>query len=86
MKLLVIPLLLMSGFAAAHSQGPISFGGQDDPTNSITLTGVVMVPIIVGAGQDNADFEITVDDLEPYKTIRVMSHEQMKVVVPVMMD
>ena len=74
-------LACTSLFASAHSMSPIFYGGAENALESITLSGVVLVPISVGSHQ-RQHFLITVDD-EDYKKILVEAGNETSLEVPV---
>ena len=83
-KLLTIAALLATSTAYSHSMSPISFGGKDDPMNAISLSGVVVVPIVVGS-KSAKDFLITVDD-EEIEQIHVANNSKFKANIPVKLN
>lgn len=80
-KLALITTLIVSTNALSHSMSPVLFGGKDDPLNSISLTGYVVVPISVGSSTGK-DFVITVDDEEVDK-VYVSAGSKVRASIPV---
>ena len=81
----VVALVLsMAAFIVlAHSMSPIEFGGKKNPSQSITMTGLVFVPITIGT-RTAKDYLITVDD-EPFDTVFINANSQKMIKIPVKM-
>ena len=80
-RILSLAALLLASTAHSHSMSPISFGGKDKPLESITLSGVVSVPITVGS-KTGKDFLITVDG-EEIDRLYVAAGGKSKATIPV---
>ena len=63
---------------------PVTFGGKENPMQSITVTGVVMVPIEVSS-EVPKEFIIEVNGME-FETIKVGAHSKVKTIVPVRLN
>lgn len=83
-KLIAVAALVATFTAYGHTMSPIFFGGKNDPMNSISLTGVVVVPITIGS-KSAKDFLITVDE-EEVDQIHVPADEKRKASIPVKLN
>lgn len=77
-------VLSMAAFnVLAHSMSPIEFGGRKNPTQSITMTGLVFVPITIGT-RTAKDYMVTVDGIE-FDNISLNANSQKMIKIPVKM-
>ena len=77
-------MLLAAANAYSHSMSPITWGGKDQPLESISVTGLVVVPITVSS-RITQDFIITVDGQE-VERIKISKDQRRQADIPVKLN